>query len=129
MRTSSLGLTAFFDVVCFCRLGCDCFQASFFDWRKMEFNDKFRQLEELLPTANDYRTASGAPGHKYWQQQVDYKMDVKIDPKTRKLEGEETITYHNNSPDSLYYLWLHIESASRTPDSQRTLSRSGLREP
>lgn len=73
------------------------------------FDDKFRQLEEIWPTANDYRTASGAPGHEYWQQQVDYKIKVEIEDATQKLMGEETITYTNNSPDTLIYLWLQLD--------------------
>ena len=73
------------------------------------FDDKFRQLEEIWPTANDYRTASGAPGHAYWQQQVDYKIKVEIDDATQKLMGEETITYTNNSPDTLTYLWMQLD--------------------
>jgi hypothetical protein len=73
------------------------------------FDDKFRQLEEIWPTANDYRTASGAPGHAYWQQQVDYKIKVEIDDATQKLMGEEIITYTNNSPDTLTYLWMQLD--------------------
>jgi Peptidase family M1 domain len=73
------------------------------------FNDKFRQLEEMLPTPNDQRTASGAPGKNYWQQKVDYKMSIIVDDKTQKLTGEETITYTNNSPDGLNYLWLQLD--------------------
>ncbi|MFT7670201.1 MAG: hypothetical protein ACI8X5_002909 [Planctomycetota bacterium] len=71
--------------------------------------DRFRQLEEILPTANVYRTASGAPGHQYWQQRVDYSIDVVLDEEARTLTGEETITYYNNSPDTLSYLWLQLD--------------------
>ena len=71
---------------------------------KYKQEDKFRQLEEVLPTANAYRTASGAPAKEYWQQQVDYDIDVRIDDDTQKLFGSERITYQNNSPDSLSYL-------------------------
>ncbi len=73
------------------------------------FDDKFRQLEEILPTANAYRTASGAPGHEYWQQQADYKMKLELGDETQKIYGEETITYTNNSPDALAYLWLQLD--------------------
>jgi Peptidase family M1 domain len=73
------------------------------------FDDKFRQLEEILPTANAYRTASGAPGHEYWQQQADYKMKLELDDESQKIYGEETITYTNNSPDALAYLWLQLD--------------------
>ncbi|SMF26432.1 M1 family metallopeptidase [Pseudobacteriovorax antillogorgiicola] len=97
--------------------------------QKMNFDDKFRQLEELLPTPNDYRTASGAPGYRYWQQQVDYKMDLRLDVKNQRISGEEIITYKNNSPDSLYYLWLHLESRSRDQSAGRVLTQTGLDEP
>ena len=93
--------------------------------QKMQFDDKFRQLEGELPTPNDYRNAAGAPGFKYWQQKVDYDMDVKLDPKTKLISGEQTVIYHNRSPDSLDYLWLHIEANSRSPKSAKTLSAAG----
>jgi hypothetical protein len=71
--------------------------------------NKFEQLGSTLPTPNDYRTASGAPGPKYWQQRVDYDMKVELDEKNLKLTGSETITYFNNSPDALTYLWLQLD--------------------
>ena len=70
---------------------------------------KFAQLDHELPTANEYRTASGAPGHRYYQQKADYKMSIVIDDKTQKLSGDEIITYTNNSPDKLSYLWLQLD--------------------
>ena len=70
---------------------------------------KFAQLDHELPTANTYRTASGAPGHEYNQQKADYKMKITIDDKSQKLYGVETITYTNNSPDKLAYLWLQLD--------------------
>ena len=73
------------------------------------FEDKFRQLDELLPTPNVYRTASGAPGHKYWQQQADYQINVKLNDEKQTLTGSETINYTNNSPDTLTYLWLQLD--------------------
>lgn len=72
-------------------------------------SDKFRQLEEVLPTPNIYRTASGAPGHKYWQQQVNYTIDIKLDDKKQQLTGVETLQYQNNSPDTLRYIWLQLD--------------------
>jgi hypothetical protein len=74
-----------------------------------KFDDKFRQLEEILPTPNSYRTGSGAPGHEYWQQQADYKMKLTLDDEKQQIFGEETITYINNSPDALTYLWLQLD--------------------
>ena len=65
---------------------------------KGDFEDKFRQLDEVLPTANVYRAASGEPGEKYWQQKVDYKIKVKLDEDKRRIDATEAITYKNNSP-------------------------------
>ncbi|MFM8725524.1 MAG: aminopeptidase, partial [Planctomycetaceae bacterium] len=84
--------------------------------------DKFRQLEELLPTPNDYRTASGAPGHRYWQQKVDYQIDVELDDATQRISGREVITYTNNSPDTLHYLWLQLDANIKHPQSGRALA-------
>jgi len=70
---------------------------------------KFAQLDMELPTPNTYRTAAGAPGPNYYQQKADYKIQITIDDETQKLMGEETITYTNNSPDKLEYLWLQLD--------------------
>jgi hypothetical protein len=78
---------------------------------------KFAQLDQELPTPNDYRTASGAPGHGYYQQKADYKMNLTIDDATQKLYGVETITYTNNSPDQLSYLWLQLDQNIYSQDS------------
>lgn len=77
---------------------------------KQQRPDAFRQLEEILPTPNETRTASGAPGHRYWQQQVDYSIDVSLDEETRRIDGKEHITYHNHAPDTLHYLWVQLEN-------------------
>jgi hypothetical protein len=71
--------------------------------------NKFEQLGAILPTPNEYRTASGAPGPKYWQQRADYNIKATLDEKALKLTGSETITYFNNSPDVLTYLWLQLD--------------------
>ena len=71
--------------------------------------NKFEQLGGTLPTPNEYRTASGAPGPKYWQQRCDYDIKGTLDEKTQKFTGTETITYFNNSPDVLTYLWLQLD--------------------
>ena len=73
------------------------------------FDDKFRQLDELLPTPTDSRTASGAPGHAYWQQRADYRIRVTLDEARRAVSGSETVTYHNKSPDTLAYLWVKLD--------------------
>ena len=71
--------------------------------------NKFEQLGNILPTGNEYRTASGAPGPKYWQQRCDYDIKCELDEKDLKLSGSETITYYNNSPDVLPYLWFQLD--------------------
>jgi hypothetical protein len=71
--------------------------------------NKFEQLGTILPTPNEYRTASGAPGPKYWQQRCDYNIQCKLDEDKQWLTGSETITYFNNSPDVLTYLWLQLD--------------------
>jgi hypothetical protein len=71
--------------------------------------NKFEQLGTILPTANEYRTASGAPGPKYWQQRCDYKIKCTLDEKNLKLTGSETLNYFNDSPDELTYLWLQLD--------------------
>ena len=85
--------------------------------------DPFRQLEELLPTPNDYRAASGAPGHRYWQQQVDYDIEVRLLEDRHSLIGEETITYHNNSPMALSYLWVQLDQNRFKPESMDRATR------
>jgi hypothetical protein len=82
-----------------------------------QFDDKFRQLDELLPTATDTRTASGAPGHAYWQQRADYKIRARLDEANHAIQGNETVTYHNNSPDTLNYLWLQLDQNLFKPNS------------
>jgi hypothetical protein len=82
-----------------------------------EREDRFRQLQELLPTPSDYRAASGAPGHRYWQQRADYVIDVSIDEKARQLTGRERVTYHNHSPDALAYLWVQLDANIFAPHS------------
>src|SRR3984893_3956665 len=71
--------------------------------------NKFEQLGTILATPNEYRTASGAPGPKYWQQRCDYDIKCELDEPNLKLNGAETITYFNNSPDVLTYLWLQLD--------------------
>ena len=75
----------------------------------LQAQKKFAQLDQELPTPNEYRTASGAPGHHYYQQKADYVMKLSIDDATQKLYGWESITYTNNSPDQLDYLWLQLD--------------------
>ena len=78
---------------------------------------KFEQLGTMLPTPNSYRSANGAPGPEYWQQKADYEIEVEIDDDTQVLHGHETITYTNNSPDPLDYLWLQLDQNVRNKKS------------
>jgi len=87
---------------------------------KGSFEDKFRQLDEVLPTATIYRSASGEPGHAYWQQQVDYRIDVTLDEDKRALIASQAIRYSNNSPDRLKYLWMQLDQNRFRLDSMAT---------
>jgi hypothetical protein len=79
---------------------------------------KFKQMNDLLPQPNAYRTASGAPGHAYYQNKADYDMEIElIDSDKPRLIGEETITYYNNSPDNLDYLWVQLDQNKREPNA------------
>jgi hypothetical protein len=82
---------------------------------------KFAQLDIELPTPNEYRTAAGAPGHGYYQQKADYKMNLTLDDTKQTIRGEEVITYTNNSPDVLEYLWLQLDQNIFKPDSDSKL--------
>ena len=88
------------------------------------FADKFRQLDELLPTPNAYRNAAGEPGEAYWQQKVDYAIDVHLDEDKQRIAGVATITYHNNSPDTLPYLWLQLDQNRFRRDSMAEMTRT-----
>lgn len=90
---------------------------------KVPWDDKFRQLDEVWPTANTYRAASGAPGHAYWQQRADYKIAVELDEEDRELTGQVTITYTNGSPDTLRYLWLNMDQNRFAGDSMYVAQR------
>ncbi|MGB3588257.1 MAG: M1 family peptidase, partial [Tunicatimonas sp.] len=81
------------------------------------FQGKFEQLDPELPTPNEYRSASGAPGYKYWQQQANYRISVELNDENQSITGSETITYYNNSPDPLSYLWLQLDQNMRAANS------------
>ena len=92
--------------------------------------NKFEQLGTILPDANSYRTGSGAPGHEYWQQRADYKIDARLDEKDLRLHGSEEVTYYNNSPDELKYLWLQLdENEHRADGENQTFSENPLETP
>jgi hypothetical protein len=90
-------------------LSATCFAQSISNNPNSNHGNKFEQLGSILPSPNEYRTASGAPGPKYWQQRVDYDIKCELDEKNKKLTGSETVTYFNNSPDILTYLWLQLD--------------------
>ncbi len=84
--------------------------------------NRFEELSYLLASPNEYRTASGAPGPKYWQQRADYDMAVEIDEPNNVLKGSETVTYYNNSPTPLTYLWMQIDENFHNPNSDNNHS-------
>lgn len=94
-----------------------------------ENTNKFRQLYDKLATPTPYRTASGAPGSAYYQQQADYKLNIEIDDKTQKLNGSGTITYYNNSPDPLEFLWVQLDQNKNRKNSDTHCMDSQVLEP
>jgi len=82
-----------------------------------KWQGKFEQLDQMLPTPNEYRTGSGSPGPKYWQQRADYVINAELNDETQSLSGAETITYSNNSPDVLKYLWLQVDQNINSADN------------
>ena len=92
--------------------------------KKFDQIDKFRQLDERLPTANDYRTSSGTPGKNYWQQQVDYEIDVELDDERQQITGSQMVTYTNRSPDPLSYIWLQLDANIFSPHSDANLTHA-----
>jgi len=96
-------------------------------WAQAQDNtntNKFRQLGTDLPTPNVYRNAAGAPGHAYWQQKADYEIDLRLDDENQRIYGTETVTYHNQSPDALDYLWLQLDQNMRAKDSDTYKTRT-----
>jgi hypothetical protein len=87
---------------------------------------KFEQLgPNELPTPNSYRSGSGAPGNEYWQQRADYVIDVEVNDETHVLTGKETITYYNNSPETLTYLWLQLDQNILADNSMTAATSRG----
>ena len=87
--------------------------------------NKFRQLYDQLATPNIYRTAAGAPGHKYYQNNAHYIMDITLNDQEQKITGSESITYVNNSPDALEYLWIQLDQNVRSKSSDSYKISSG----
>jgi hypothetical protein len=103
-----------------------------FSWSQDEgdnWGKKFEQLGQMLPTPNEYRAGSGAPGEQYWQQRVDYNIAVTLNEINHRITGKETITYHNNSPDKLTYLWVQLDQNVREPGTNTLkIQSSGIRD-
>jgi hypothetical protein len=96
---------------------------------QQKWQGKFEQLDQTLPTPNEYRTGSGAPGPKYWQQKADYSIAVELNDDNQSISGSETITYTNNSPDVLKYLWLQLDqNIIAKENSLRTTNTSALKD-
>ena len=93
------------------------------DQSKGSFEDKFRQLDEFFPSPNLSRPATGEPGPMYWQQRADYKIQIKLNEDARSVEGSETITYTNNSPLALKYIWLQLDQNIFAKESINNLTR------
>jgi len=110
-------------------LGSNPAQADALHQTKGDSFDSFRQLGVDLPTANVYRTASGAPGAQYWQQRADYKIEVVLDEKSRRIEATESIVYTNNSPDMLRYIWLQLDQNRFAEESLGRLSETAISSP
>lgn len=99
---------------------------SAFAQQRSSWQGKFEQLDNLLPTPNAYRTGSGAPGEAYWQQRADYVIDVEVNDKTQELTGHETITYHNQSPETLRFLWMQLDQNIFAPDNLTSKTETGV---
>lgn len=99
---------------------------SAFAQQRSSWQGKFEQLDNLLPTPNAYRTGSGAPGSAYWQQRADYVIDVEVNDKTQELTGHETITYYNQSPEPLRYLWMQLDQNIFAPDNLTSKTETGV---
>ncbi|MBS1680731.1 MAG: M1 family metallopeptidase [Bacteroidetes bacterium] len=92
----------------------------------IQWKGKFEQLEQMLPTPNEYRTGSGAPGSKYWQQRADYVINAELNDENQSITGSETITYYNNSPDALKYLWLQLDQNIYEKDNNTTKTATNV---
>lgn len=87
--------------------------------KKSNHGNKFEQLGPMLPSPNQYRNRDGAPGPEYWQQKADYVIDCTLDTKNQRLDGKETITYYNQSPNALSYLWLQLDENEHSAEADK----------
>ncbi|SFQ24367.1 M1 family metallopeptidase [Parafilimonas terrae] len=100
-------------------------QSQFYNNPQSNHGNRFEDLGFLLPTPNEYRTASGAPGPKYWQQRANYDIDVTLDEQNNYINGKETVTYFNQSPDKLDYIWLQLDENIHNPQSDNNKTNTG----
>ena len=101
-----------------------CFNVAIAQNQNLNYN-KFKQLKEEIATPNVYRTAAGAPGHQYYQNEADYTMNITLNDQQQKITGSETIKYHNNSPDKLEYLWIQLDQNKRAQNSDSYKIQTG----
>ena len=101
-----------------------CFNVAIAQNQYLNYN-KFKQLKEEIATPNVYRTAAGAPGHQYYQNEADYTMNITLNDQLQKITGSETIKYHNNSPDKLEYLWIQLDQNKRAQNSDSYKIQTG----
>lgn len=94
-----------------------CGFTSFAQQTEQNHAERFEQLGTSLRSPNVYRTASGAPGHMYWQQKADHEIVVELNDENQSIKGWQKVTYHNYSPDPLSYLWIQLDQNQRAKDS------------
>lgn len=124
MRKLPFIINAFITTCCLLSVACTA-NAQAQAPQNYHANDRFEQLGTGLPTPNTYRTASGAPGKEYWQQRADYDIKVELDEPNNKIIGTETITYFNQSPDVLPYVWIQLDQNLFAKNSPGPISRTG----
>jgi hypothetical protein len=89
-----------------------CFAQGKYNYRAL-FDPNF-----YTQNGNDFRSSGGEPGPRYWQNRADYRISCTLDTLTHKVTGQEEITYTNNSPDNLKFLWLQVDQNIYRPDSR-----------
>ena len=117
MRFSVALILCLLPSIVFCHDPNDDIPPPFLAIDKIDREDPFRQLDDVLPTPTEARLASGAPGPGYWQQQADMNIQVTLDAKNHRIHGKERVTYHNNSPHTLTYLWMQLDQNRFRNDS------------
>lgn len=98
-------------------IGIFCSLPAMAQWSEQNHAERFEQLGTMLRSPNVYRTASGAPGHMYWQQKADHEIEVELNDDNQSIKGWQKVTYYNNSPDPLKYLWIQLDQNERAKDS------------